>query len=675
MFAKSLRYLLVIMAVMTSGAIADTPRHYYYALEQDGIVCGYAHAVISDSEYNGKPCTDLQDSIWMKISAMGKSIEGKYIFGFRINPDNGMYFSHTSSIKQATLDMHATMEVHGDSVYIDSGDEKQAVGVPPGTLLQNTRMFPYLVDYFVKDTLTSKDCKIFSEIDAALNDVTYTKIGRDTLELAARSYDALAVKFLNRNTGVQAEMWVDAKSGLLLKTEHPIRSTYLTDANVRERVMEADVDKHIFAPVDTIISNPWAISYMKVRARLQPGGAWITPEGLNVAGQKFEGTVKDNRIDGVFEIRRDRYNGTNAPPFPPDFSSVDSLQPYLEPTDIIESDDSVLIKKAHELTAGSKDSWDAATRLSRWVQENIGYDLPGGVTALKTYETRLGECGSHTNLLTGFCRAAGIPARGVFGCIYVPEKGGAFGQHAWNEIYMGDAGWIPIEATAEEATYADCSHIRLAEWSSMSVMLNPEKMEILEFEVGTGTYADLIRQSSIEYDQYLGRYQGPDKVLTILLKDGRPALDIPGRMAFELKDPNENGEWFFVLTTSASVSFDIDESGDVTALTLTSRQRFPRVAATDSTAAVAETSSDYMDIIGSYTIPMQNAAIGVALRDGGLHLVFPGDKAVPLEKTETEGTWMADTGKSKLAISFDNDDSGNVSALKMNELVKCPRMD
>ena len=661
---------------MASVAAADVPRHYYYAVEQDGTVCGYAHVVISNGDWEGRPCTDLRDSLMLQLSAMGKSIKGEYIFQYCLNPDNGEYFHHTSSINQATMNLNSTIDIRGDSAFIVSGDDTQAVELPPGTILQNTRLFPYLVEYFVKDTLSTRDCKVFSELDATINDVTYTKTGRETLELAGQTYDALAVTVLNRTIGVQAKMWVDARTGLMLKTQHPIRSTYLTDANVRERVEEADVDKHIFSPVDTVISNPWAISYMKVRARLQPGGAWITPEGLNVAGQKFEGTVKDNLIDGVFEIQRDRYDGTNAPPFPPDFSNIDSLKPYLQSTDMIESDDSVLIRKALELTAGSKDSWEAATRLSRWVEKEIGYDLPGGVTALKTYEMRLGECGSHANLLTAFCRAVGIPARGVFGCIYVPEHGGAFGQHAWNEIFMGDAGWIPIEATAEEITYADCSHIRLAEWSSMSVMLNPDKMEILDCQVGTGTYADLIKTSNLDYEKYVGKYQAPDKVLTVLLKDGRPALDVPGQMAFELKDPDDNGDWYFVLTARASVSFDTDESGAVTSLTINSRQRFPRAAADSSArASSASTTDENADIIGSYTIPMQTASIQVARRDGALHLVFPGDKAVPLQQTDNKGTWMADTGKSKLAISFDHDDSGNISAMKMNELVTCPRMD
>ena len=65
----------------------------------------------------------------------------------------------------------------------------------------------------------------------------------------------------------------------------------------------------------------------------------------------------------------------------------------------------------------------------------------------------------------------------VIGCAYIKQYGGCFGQHGWNEVYMGDAGWISIDATFTEIDYIDAGHIRLGEKSSF----NPEEMEILEY--------------------------------------------------------------------------------------------------------------------------------------------------------------------------------------------------
>ncbi|MBD3257845.1 hypothetical protein GF377_05380, partial [candidate division GN15 bacterium] len=460
--------LMALLALLTA-AFADEPTEYWYAMEQDGTVCGYAHVVVRSTEYEGREALQVLDSMWMKIKAMGKSIEGTYVFTFAIDPDTRQYMHHTSKIDQAGMHLGGVTTVRGDSVIMvsDTEPDTTVAVVPEGTLFQNTRFHRPLLDFFVNDTLTDIECPVFSEIDGEAQTCRFTSKGMSEIELAGTTYEALEVHSINKVNGIGATMWIDSKTGLLLKTHHPMRRSYLTDAGVVDRIQEAGHDKHIFAQVDTVIANPWAISSMKVRAKLQPGGMWLTHDGLNVGGQTFTGTIEDNKLDGVFEISYDRYFGENAPPFPCDFSDVDSLQPYLEPSELIESDDSVLICKARQLTEGAADAWESMTRLSQWVNEEISYDLPGGVTARKTYDTRLGECGSHANLLTAFCRAVGIPARGVFGCMYVPNHGGAFGQHAWNEIYMGEEnGWIPIDCTADQVTYADCGHIRLGEWTS-----------------------------------------------------------------------------------------------------------------------------------------------------------------------------------------------------------------
>ena len=72
--------------------------------------------------------------------------------------------------------------------------------------------------------------------------------------------------------------------------------------------------------------------------------------------------------------------------------------------------------------------------------------------------------------------------------MYIPNYGGAFGQHAWNEIYVGPAGWIPVDATAAEIDYVDSGHIRIGVYQSTATALNPRKMELLDYRIaGTRT--------------------------------------------------------------------------------------------------------------------------------------------------------------------------------------------
>jgi len=666
---------LILIGVISA---AETEEHYY-AIEQNGIVCGYAHVIITPAEIDGRPCIRLLDSLWMQMSAMGKSFEGKYLFEYLLDPATGMYFYHTSAIDQGGLKIGGTMEVRGDTMYIISSgqvNDTSAVALPPGTLRQNARIHRYMVDFFVNDTLTQKECPVFNEMDGTVNTVTYTSRGREKLELAGKTFDALLVESIDRKTGIQVKTWVDAATGLLLKTVHPLRDAYLSDATIKDRMGRANLDEHLFVQTNKVISDPWAVSYMKVQAVLQPGGGWMTKEGLNVPGQKFEGTVQDNRIDGVFEISHARYGGGKAPAFPCDFSGVDSLQPYLQPADLIESNDSTLIRKAGEITAGAKDAWEAATRLSRWVNKEIGYDIPGGCTALKTYETRLGECGSHSNLLAAFCRAVGIPARCVFGCLYVPDHGGVFGQHAWNEIYMGEAGWIPVDCTVDEVTYVDCSHIRLCEWNSKAMMFNPEKFQILDYqtaEASSTTQAD--SAASTRYAPYVGEYQSERGKVNILVREGCLAFEIPERNTIlDLKDPDENGHWYFKLTAAASIVFETDSSGAVLAMTIHERQRMPRQTAVDSAAVDSTVPDTYRPLVGVYTIPMQNATIAVGVQEKRLMLHLPGNAIVALSESETGGQWLGQLKPgTSLAISFDTDETRQVTAMRFTKMTRATK--
>jgi transglutaminase-like putative cysteine protease len=228
------------------------------------------------------------------------------------------------------------------------------------------------------------------------------------------------------------------------------------------------------------VEDPRAIAYLKVRLMLEPSGLWLAADSLNVPGQRFSGTVKDNRVEGVFEIEHHRYDGSDAPPFPPDFGSRAELKEFLDTNDMIQSNDPLLAAAAREITLGAKDSWEAVRLLGRWVADNIRGAIPGGITARGTYDQRAGDCGGHSFLLTAFCRSLGIPARVVWGCVHT---GNSFGQHGWNEVFMGRAGWIPIDATMSEIDFLDSGHVRIGHYQSLATGLNLRRGEVLEFRL------------------------------------------------------------------------------------------------------------------------------------------------------------------------------------------------
>jgi transglutaminase-like putative cysteine protease len=257
------------------------------------------------------------------------------------------------------------------------------------------------------------------------------------------------------------------------------RNIYLTDRGVIGRINMADMNEVMFARVNKVIPGFQGMEWLKVSAAIDTYGDTVTAENLSFPGQKFTGSVSASLVEGIFEVAPPLYDGSGAPPFPANYTSVPELIRYLAPELMIESDDPLVKAEAARITEGAVDSWDAVLRLSRWVSENIMGALPGGGSALNTLKMREAECGGHSRLLTAFCRSVGIPARLATGCLYVPYYNGSFGQHAWTEIYMGEAGWIPVDATIHETDHINAGHIRLGEKATFQ----PRHMEILDYRI------------------------------------------------------------------------------------------------------------------------------------------------------------------------------------------------
>src|SRR5262249_41448339 len=75
--------------------------------------------------------------------------------------------------------------------------------------------------------------------------------------------------------------------------------------------------------------------------------------------------------------------------------------------------------------------------------------------------------------------AAGIPARLVGGLLYTPSLGGSFGQHAWVEVHLGQAGWVALDPTTGEYDKLSATHIKLFEGMGGVV---PKSIRVVAFE-------------------------------------------------------------------------------------------------------------------------------------------------------------------------------------------------
>ena len=144
-----------------------------------------------------------------------------------------------------------------------------------------------------------------------------------------------------------------------------------------------------------------------------------------------------------------------------------ALRPQLEPaedlaaTPSIESADPAITHLAAEVVGAETDADAAARKLSRWVYTHLrkAYGVSSD-RATDVLKRREGDCTEHSLLLTALARAAGIPARQIYGLVYAQGSDGQAGLfwHEWVEIKAGD--WVAIDPTFGQDV-ADATHVQL----------------------------------------------------------------------------------------------------------------------------------------------------------------------------------------------------------------------
>lgn len=466
---------LCLVLVACSG-----PEKTWYELERAGAVIGYLEIWTEPHDSASTDPVITRGRLVQRVTLLGRSMDLSVVAEERADPRTGKTNYIDMRIRNGATVTGSTCRIDQDTLRytMQPAGETRSLHIGPDVIVGRGVDFPFLVGVEPGDSAVAR--RFLDNLRCRYYERSFAPLDAETLYVGDGAYACVVFDTYNPGSGAASRLWVDRSTGALVReTSADGASMTLSDESVRGRVQRANVDDLLFVSVNVEIDDVRAISAMKVRAKVRTTGQRVTRESLNVPGQSFVGTVERNLIDGVFEIRHARYDASDPPPFPP--VVPEAMQRYLEPELAIECNHPAIVKKARELTAGATDSWDASRRIARFVGDEIAGDIPGGGSALGTLREGKAECGGHSRLYAALCRAAGIPARCVMGCMYTEIKGGTFGQHMWNEVYMGEqAGWVPIDATAREFDYVDSGHIRLGGLTSF----NPVEMEVLEYETG-----------------------------------------------------------------------------------------------------------------------------------------------------------------------------------------------
>ena len=126
--------------------------------------------------------------------------------------------------------------------------------------------------------------------------------------------------------------------------------------------------------------------------------------------------------------------------------SSETYKKYVEPEELIESNNSRIISLAYNLTNNVDDWHEKALRIYDFVYHHIHYEKQEEERgALWALENGAGDCSEYSYLFVALCRAAEIPARIQAGFAFHRASETLEDGHMWAEYYLENYGWIPVD--------------------------------------------------------------------------------------------------------------------------------------------------------------------------------------------------------------------------------------
>ncbi len=134
-----------------------------------------------------------------------------------------------------------------------------------------------------------------------------------------------------------------------------------------------------------------------------------------------------------------------------------SLSPFLQPNQyVMYGSNWRIVAKANELTKGKKTEAEKIAAIYDYIIKNIKYDKhkantvqPGYLPNIdETLTSGKGICFDYAALMSGMLRSQGIPTRLIVGTVSPNDI-----NHAWNEVYLKDKGWVSVKIQFEGSTW------------------------------------------------------------------------------------------------------------------------------------------------------------------------------------------------------------------------------
>ena len=230
-------------------------------------------------------------------------------------------------------------------------------------------------------------------------------------------------------------------------------------AQAKERSGEVSIAVTVAAPDDSTDVRVWIpypvsnstqdISDVKIDGNFSHSGIYGEKETGNLAlYAEWTKPTKDRAITLTF-------NATASELVKKDFPAKEAdipveIREYLKSTAFIPTDGKVR-EIALSVTKGKHKISEKARAVYQWVVENTVRDPDvkgcGTGEVEKVLAKRGGKCADISSVFVSIARAAGVPAREVFGLRLgkKDDEDMTGGHHCWAEFYVPGYGWVPAD--------------------------------------------------------------------------------------------------------------------------------------------------------------------------------------------------------------------------------------
>jgi transglutaminase-like putative cysteine protease len=265
-----------------------------------------------------------------------------------------------------------------------------------------------------------------------------------------------------RSTGVFSASLAFAKAGRIFARDTAADRWRTFEVTTRVEVLKPSGTTRIWLPTALIIETPFQRK-LSADAHAEGGKIKMTEvktNALGIVAAEFPSGARPV-VTLTSRIATKDYTVDLSKPNNVPYVDSGDLEYFLRPTRLLPTD-GIVKTTATEITSGSKTDSEKARAIYEWIVENTFRNPKtrgcgvGDIRFMLESRDLGGKCADLNALYVGLARAAGLPARDVYGIrVGKSELGykslGASSetvtkaQHCRAEVYLQDHGWVPVD--------------------------------------------------------------------------------------------------------------------------------------------------------------------------------------------------------------------------------------